>query len=54
MIPFVQDHLLKQRYFIIDENYSEIYTQIFDENKSELFKIDIDTPTTQVEFKLQN
>jgi hypothetical protein len=46
MIPFVEQADLKQKFYIIPEGYSEIYTSLIGEYRNESFKIDIETPTT--------
>ena len=54
MVPFVEEPSLKQRFYIIAEGYSEIYVALIDGYKKDSYKIDIETPTAQVEFKIQN
>lgn len=52
-IPFVRLLDSNQKAFIIPEGFSEVYASMDDCLSKELQKIDVETPTAQVEFKVQ-
>ena len=53
-IPFVEQADIKQRLYIIPQQFSEIWASLAGQYRNESYKIDIETPSTHAEFKLQN
>lgn len=54
MIPCIEQPDIMQKIYVIPEQFSEIHAALQGGRSQDSYKVDIETPTTQVEFKLQD